>query len=447
MSKVHTLFLLFALPYGIMLLLLLPPLGGNDEGFHFQRIATIAYHQPLNKVVAVPKGIKTFIDSGSDFFREGLQPPFNYSKKEFETVGNIPLEKDKIAFLVPNYFTVHHPFCYIPQVIAFRIGVYFNARPLYLLYMCRAASLLASMLLLYFTFSILPSHRYCFAALAFLPSAVFYRSNINPDAFTNGLAFLFCALLYSEIAKTEKIHLNRLITLGLIGFVQAQCKNAYLPLLFLAFAIPKERFTHFTRKILCLFFMLVPAILASIAWIVLSKQSFFTGLSYPTLAGYANPDQQIAYVLQHPLLFVMTLLRTLFATDFFMVTALQLFGDAGPGTLIPLILSMLIAYLFLASMLSVTTSVHLRSIRLLCSVIAFAALLLILSLIYIHWNSVAAPVIIGAHGRYLTPLLPLLLPFLAIEKRKMSLSPDHYLIMLAFTVCNAEIWQVAKNYY
>lgn len=449
MKKPEHIFLCFALLYGIILVFLVPPLGGNDEGFQYQRIATIAYNQPFNKAVEVASGIGQFIDAGSHFFREDSKPPFGYTKSEWEKMNAIALTAEETTTLIPSYFTFHHPFSYIPQIIAFKLGILLALKPLYILYLCKIANLLANILLIFCAIKIMPSYKYFMAALALLPCAFFYHGAINADGFTNALAFLFCAFLFREITSKHLISQRSIVMICLLGFLLAQCKNAYLPLLFLALSIPKERFISTSHHSIALALSIIPAMLCSIAWIIVSKQRFFTGLSYHTWGGDANPDQQINFILHNPLEFLAILWHTVCCTSLIPLGFLEIFRDVGPGYLLPIAVAMALVYCLIAIVISETSAIcYNGNMRIWAALLGCASFGLIMMFLYVHWTGVGLSKIIGFHGRYLCPLLPLLIPFFNHSRAiEMSLRQESYLILLAVIGLNAEIVQILYNYY
>ena len=121
------LFLVFSTFFGLILCFELPPLGGGNEMYNFQRTASIAYGHPLVEEVEVPSGISEFITAGFTFFHEGLSQPFSYSRDEYRKVAAIPLRASEPVALSPNAIAVHHPFSYIPQALVLRLGAVFNA--------------------------------------------------------------------------------------------------------------------------------------------------------------------------------------------------------------------------------------------------------------------------------------------------------------------------------
>lgn len=450
-SKPELLFLFFALPFGVVFTFIIPPLGGSDEGFHYHRIASVAFFQLFNKPVAVPSGIIDFIQSGRDFFHFGLLPPFNYTFTEWKIVSGIQLNSASVQVLLPNYMTVHNPFAYMPQIIAFRAGVIFGLSPLSILYIIRLSGLATAIFITFFAIRLIPSHKYTLCALALLPVITMNRSVINADTIVDGLAFLFASLVLREIINQEAITIRNIVLIAVTGFIMSQCKSPYLLLLFFTLAIPGRKFTSCYSRILSLTVIMLPAITMSVAWIVVIKQTSFSGVSYDTWAGNANPDMQLLFILHHPINFLLIIFRTLFTTSLLPDSILGIIDDIGPAHYLPAPVTFAVIYCFTAVIVSDKEYNGIdygTKTRLLGACIFIFSFITILALIYIHWSGLYAPEIKGFQGRYFYPLIPMIFPFITIpEKPLMPLKPATYVTLLGLCgLCFTSV-KILTNYY
>jgi uncharacterized membrane protein len=448
-AKPECLFLLFAIPVGLILTFLVPPLGGGDEGFHYQRIASIAYGQILNKPVEVPASIIQFLKTGSDFFYAGLQPPFHYSMAEFYSMAGIGLNPGNLSSLQPNYTTIHHPFSYAPQVLLFIFGKMLGLAPLSLLYVMRLAGLAAGIGLTFLAIRKMPSHQYALCAIALLPTITFYRSYVNADALTDGLAFLFIATVLHEITLRTMLKARDIFAMAVMAFVLAQCKSAYLPLAFLVLAIPTERFTSVRMRAVSLALIILPGAIASLAWMILIKQTYFTGIQYHTWGGNANPEMQADFVLHHPVIYLLILIKTVCCSKLLPLSYMGIFADVGPGYFLQFPTTILLFYFLVGVIITDRPQIRYdRNLRLLSAGIFLAAIFISLTLLYIQWTGYGLMEIRGFQGRYLFPLFPLLLTYVNPPgKTVMSLKTGSYVALLAFFGLTASLWRITLNYY
>jgi|GEM_PF-1060366 len=450
LKKAEYIFLLLASIFGIILIAVIPPLGGADEVFHYQRIASIANGQILNKEVAVPGGIVDFIKFGYDYTTSLKNPPYNYNAELWQKFADIKLQTQEPKNLTPNYFTVHNPIAYIPQATVFAIGESFNFSPLSLMYMARIAGFIASVVITFYAVRIIPSQKYLLAALALLPNIALCRSLVITDTFTNALAFLLVALINREIFTQGVINKRNLLLIAITGFLLAQAKIPYLFLEFLMLAIPTARFSSLKHKIITITAIILPSIIATLAYVVLIKSTSFQGLEYHTWGGDADPDSQIAFILANPLQFTGILFNTIFNTNF-AASFFEIFRSVGPGN--PLSVGqMLPIFYLLCGVVACDKSGgnlrHNRFTKIIVISIIVAFIVTSLTLLYVHWTGVASTVIIGFMGRYLNPILPLLLIFVRPLSRK---TPENSVIFATYITAILSfvfsVTTVYANYY
>jgi len=303
----------------------------------------------------------------------------------------------------------------LPQLAVYWLGAALGLPPLWLFLLGRCAGLFAGIGLTFIAIRRMPFHGAVLAALALLPTITFSRSTLDADQLTNGLAFFFVATVLREIVDPQPIRRRILAELAVTAFVLAQCKSAYLVLPFLALAIPASRFAGVAQKIAAGALIILPGLLAAFAWMIVLKLTFFSGLRYRTWAGEVYPDLQSAGVLRDPIAYGGVLLRTLFASPLVPESFIGLIGLFGPPVHMPVayyvVLPLAFAGIVLADERRRSVLLPLAT-RLLAIAIVLAGLGMVLTLLYLQWTALGSPVIRGFQGRYLYPLLPVLLLFL-----------------------------------
>jgi uncharacterized membrane protein len=243
---------------------------------------------------------------------------------------------------------------------------------------------------------------------------------------------------------------RRLIGIALLAFVIAQCKSAYLVLPLIVLAIPAARFQ--TRASYCgwMAVLIVPGILGSFGWMLLVKQGMFAaGVNYTTWSGQVDPDAQLRLILQHPVDYLSLLLHKLFLTQFFFRTVVEIVGLFGPPVLLgPAIVLPLIA-LFIVAVLADPTKqvVYPKSLRWLAPLIVVAFLVLTLTLLYVQWTGLGKDTIDGFQGRYLFPLLPLLLVLVRATPGRLSQAAGCALLVPSIVGLVAMLWKTIWAYY
>ncbi|HYI42075.1 MAG TPA: DUF2142 domain-containing protein [Sphingomicrobium sp.] len=444
-------FLFFSLIAGLVLVGLITPLVGGNETYNFQRASSIANGELLVRPVALPGGTAELLEAIGRRFPLGTPPPYVLSESEYQTLAAIPLRADEPRVVTPSPITVLHPISYLPHAPTMAAGQALGLSPLAIFYIGRLAGLLAGIALTVFAIRIVPVHKHALAAIALLPPMLFSRSTLDADQLTNGLAFLFLAMVIREIVERGPLPATRIAAIAITGFFLAQAKSAYLLLPLLTLAIPAERFGTPARKAwFCALFVL-PGVAGSVGWMLLVKHTFFNDIQYGTWSGIVQPDRQLAAILANPFLYAVTLLRTLFATMLIPTAVIELFGVFGPPVKMPALMIAAVAGLFAATILSQHRAAEPRlsalGTKALAAGISAVTLVIILTLLYLQWTRFGAPVIQGFNGRYIYPLAPLLLLLVAVPGRRIfGVSASAWLIAMG-VVSVAGTWLVTSWTY
>ena len=441
MPKAQNLFLVFAIIFGLIFTVLIPPMGGGNERFNMHRATSIAYGGLIIKEVRVPAGIAEFIEKSSDYFPEGSKPPFGYSTDNYKKLAEIPLQADNLKTLEPNPIAVLNPLAYLPQSLTIRVAAMLGASPLVIFYLAKLAGLAVGIFLTYKAIKIIPSHKYALCALALLPTLCFNRSTLDADQITNPIAFLFIALVLRELTS-EKTTLKNFLYMAATGFIIAQCKTAYMFLPLLALAIPARNISRL-KSFLVIF---LPGFLASIAWMAVLKLTYFSGIKYSTWAGSVNPDMQIAYILHDPINYLIILLRTVFLTPFIPEVINGLVGVFGPPvTLNPLLNGILFMMFLGVIVLDSNPKKYSSRLKIIAGAIFVVVVAAILTLLYIQWTGYQEPIIKGFQGRYLYPILPLL--FLFTKPISAKIKPAYLVAAIAVIGLPAATWLTIATYF
>src|SRR5437763_17032612 len=88
-------FLLVALPVGLVLLALIPPLAGGNETHNFRRVAGIVSGEILVAPVSVPAGVNDVLGDTNRRFPEGRSPPYRYRAADWEKVAAVELQRER----------------------------------------------------------------------------------------------------------------------------------------------------------------------------------------------------------------------------------------------------------------------------------------------------------------------------------------------------------------
>ncbi|MGV6827436.1 MAG: DUF2142 domain-containing protein [bacterium] len=448
-------FLIIAAIFGFALLVVAPPFSGADEPMHYERTYEIATGQFLGTSVA-PEGISRFIGEAFTAIRNRIQHDRPFTLEQLSALNNIPLNEE-IYTPLPHperkVMAIHNPVSYLPSVIAFRAGLWLEMSPLKLLYLSRLASLVVALMLIWLALRQLPAYSYSMAAIALLPTAVFIFATLTTDGFTIGLSYLFIALVIrNSLVTGSTMDNSQAAALIAVAFLLAQCKSAYLLLPLLVVLIPKTRFTGSLQRVSVVLLAIVPGFIASLSWILLAKSHYFDGISYQSWGGQVNPDMQIQYILSEPHSYVMVIIRTLFSPGWIIDILTGLTGALGwlQVSLSPVIFVLLFAGLVAVLICDPTRSlgIYRATGKTAYFLIFILTVVISLTFLYIQWTQLYGDLIQGFQGRYLLPVLPLLLAILPASTS--SCAPSRCAVIITATATiglTASVITIIAYYY
>ncbi len=433
LSHPHRLYLLLAGVFGLLFLLITPPFAASDETAHFERSYEIAQGRWLG-LDALPAPLLAFkhaafdqVKQGRPFTREDYAQLMQYRLAEHDTLQQV----DPYT----RMFKVHNPLAYIHTALAMQVALAFDAPLLLVFYACRLAAWIVGITLITLALRLMPYHRYALCAVALLPTMVFYLGMLNPESLNVALAFLFFALIMRHRAQAIPLRPPQWLTLALIAFGLAQCKTAYMLLPFMAFLLPAACFHSRKQQGLILTFIIVPGLISAILWAMLARHFILANIgAYATEGGsYVMPDEQMAFILQQPLAYAQILFTSLFASALIPDALRSFIGVLGWGNLaLPIwcyaVTAAGLGMLILAAPDRPASSLPFP-LRLLATALVVITLIIALTLLYMQWTGVQAPLIQGFQGRYCYALLPWLLCWLP-PHRAAPLAPRHCAILI-----------------
>jgi uncharacterized membrane protein len=386
-ARPEAIFLVLSMLAGVALCVAIPPLAGGNETFNFGRAVGVAYGNLLVGDVSVPGGLVRLIDMAKAHFTETDTLPLGVTRAYFAGMARLPLDASVPAVLQADPIAVLNPIAYAPQAICIRVCCLLGIRPLASFYLARAAGLCCAILL----------------------------------TFLAAVSFLFIASVWRAALRTAPASAGEFLQLAALGFVAGQCKSAYFLLPLMALAVPRARFRGLAPYAGWMAAVILPGMIANFAYMLALKHGFFAHAAYRSWAGDADPAAQIAQMLHAPARYAWVLLRTVVATPLIPLSITQMLGTFGPPVSLPPPITALLAGLI--GLVAITDPTARAPYgwraRVLAAAIALASACIALTLLYIQWNGVGAPIIQGFQGRYLYPVL--LLPVMSLHATRSAI--------------------------
>jgi len=422
-----------AVIFGILMVTIVPPFQAADEYLHFYRAFQIAegrfiaerqrgncygYSKYFETEACLggqlPKSILTTVRnvSSQDLRFDRAQ---KQSLREILALIDRPLDANDRIFINFKTTALHSPISYFPQALGIAVGKIFNLSPLLLMYLGRLVNLSVWVGLVYLAIRWVPIDRWLFVLLALTPMSLFQAASLSVDVLTNGVAFAFVALvLRFAVTETEPGKLPILL-LGGFAVVLAIGKLAYLPLVFLLFAIPKRQFKNGKSYWIQLGSIELISLFAVLLWSRVVSQI------YISLHRDLSPTDQIQFVLSHPMQFAAIVWRTfVLYTDDYLTQFIGVLGWLDtllPGWLVVSYWGVLTVAAFVPVPATSEFKLWQRGIF---ATGALSSMVLLCGLAYL-WNVVGADTIGGIQGRYWIPIAPVV--GLLVYNRRVRASP------------------------
>lgn len=406
---IEKIFLIIAIPVGLLFMLFLPLGQIPDEKAHFARSYAISEGYLISKVskdnwgyAPIPvKVVESVVDQKTDKLKQNYD---NISRNYSDDVADIYFTNTSLySFIV-----------YSPQVVGIIIGKLLHLPIVIIAYLARLFNFLTYILLLYYSIKILPFLKEYALFIAMLPISIQEGVSLAPDALAISLSCFFISyILKIKFSDQDIIRIKDLIILSVSSIICCLCKIVYFPLIIFIFILPVNKFKSKKDKYIKLSILLIVCLLINGLWTV-----YATRYLAETNPGVNSPEQ-IKYVLTNPFKYIIILLKTIKSKMF--EYAFELCGrrlsllNVNVGRLYPSLTFLILVYLTIKNRIkeiNITKNIKYLSLLIITLVTG-----LIFTSLYIQWNPLKSKIIEGAQGRYFIPIL-ILVPLLFMKNNE-----------------------------
>lgn len=231
----HTIFLILAIAFGIIVNTIFPPLAVPDEKVHFREAyeaASSLYDKlPFNRVPTSDYNGRLLVratDYDSIMYLHDMASVAGWYEGIWDKADYryVPVDFDSTV-------TTRTVYVYVPASIGINIarGLRLNGR--WLLYMGRFVSFALCVFIIYMSIRILPGKKELMTMLALLPQCIYLFMSYSYDGINLALCFLVVSLVYSICENKKGKKYVKLIILCLTLLLMIPIKMAYFPYLLL----------------------------------------------------------------------------------------------------------------------------------------------------------------------------------------------------------------------
>jgi uncharacterized membrane protein len=446
-------FVAIAIIIGNALIVIVPPFQAADEAQHFFRAWQITEGQFICRDKTslgeaggyLPFSVYAF---WMRFEPMAINPDVKTSARAILDTFHMPLDPQNRS-LIEFGNTAHYcPTNYLPQCIGIAIGRALGLPLPMILYLGREFNLLVFTLLGCLSLRWAPAIARPMFLLVAIPTMLCLAASVSGDTLTDGLAFVFTALICRLYAAgPNSIHRRQFLLLLLITIPLSVGKIVYVPLLALLLLIPAANFGGMGRKAAMIFLLAVMNLTALVTW-TSATSNLDTRI---TTQNYVSPSLQLQELEKTPGRIPRLFYNTAVTGGWFVVTTyVAVIGwmdlNFPPGDVIIYLLLILLACWAAARNFPLPAPLPAAAVILPAVIVSFIGIGL---LNYLYWTAVGAPHIVGLQGRYFFPLTPAVfilfcglarrLPRLPVADRKIDAALV-FLVMLFLVYLLESVW-------
>ena len=422
-SSIQKKFIYLAMIFGVLFVMLIPPFQGPDEDSHFKKAYVLATGNIFPDVhegktgYYLPEDMIDFISEQLELNGK-LDEKVSYAEVIIAEQGNASCGEQKFEhFSTVSSNPLAHAVPALGIVIGKIVGKIAGMEPSYvfLLYFARMSSLVAFVVLAALAIKITPILKRTFCMLGLMPMTLFLAGAVSYDMLLNGTALLFAAMCFNLLYGQEQI-MNRkyAVGFGIILFLFCVLKIVYLPIFAFLLTILFRYIRRGNRKQIIISIAFIAWVSIGLLLITSYLPEIFTSKIEISGGGVSLSQQQLQYVISHPLEYLKTFFNTLsISRNFYVSSTVGMFG------LLDTRIFSVFTYLYLFILIAVGISeISLDRVavkwydRLVILLATGASFFGIFLAMYINWTplvyGVGADVIEGVQGRYFLPLFPAL---------------------------------------
>ncbi len=405
--EIENRFLIIALLFGFISILLIPPFQSPDELSHFQRAYSVSQGQLYYSIKNGEKGLYiedelTQYISKFDRISGSINEKHSYSDLYFDQeMQKIPTAKSH------KYFsTVQTSFiAYITSAIGILVSKVFrhvvfhtSTTYSYSLYFARMFDLFLYIGLMYFAIKKTPILKKTLFTVALLPMSIMLSSSCSYDGLIIGSSGLLFAHIMSLIYNPKELFNYKYMLLFILtGFMLFFIKYIYILLLLLLFFVPDNKFKCKKDKYIKI---------CSIFGIIMLMYLMFNIPNYiNSVAGGSN--EQIKFIISNPFKYTKILFNSMYMK--FGIQLSWILGGFGnldthfPGFIyFAMFIYVVILFLFDSSSKNGKCN---YIFKISVFLIVFLIICGIYTALYIVWSPIGNDIIEGVQGRYFIPIL------------------------------------------
>jgi len=407
--------------FGLLFLVVMTPFSQPDEAYHYNS----AYR--LSNYMLFQWGEEGELGDSADFPYDQYDVHSNTARGYLNGICHFfskPQESETGYIPQPRGLTYFVDFIIPALGIALARLLSLNFIQLFLL--GRLMNLLFYTVCVYYAVRRLPRFQLLLGLIALFPMALHQAASYSYDAFINGLAFLLIASILKAIWEEGPLPKKDFWIICVCGTLLAPAKIIYLPIIFLIWLIPKERFKSRGNKAMQCCCITAACILFMLIFSLPSIRSLSEEHTTTNWEGEVN--YSLSFVFEHPIETVRIFLNTIREKGKWYFTTMV--GSCLSGLSLPMPSEIAWGFAVVAFCAGFfEKKERFWDVRFASIALAVVVLLLAMTSMFLCWTSTTRSSIEGVQGRYLLPAAPLLFLSLSVRIPKLKEEFGKYLLI------------------
>ena len=420
--------------FGLMYMVVLPPYSTPDEAKHIN--TAYYYSNVLMGKEAIDQEGHTLYRKEDTYYTHGECKP---TAKSYSRLLNrfFSIEKQGETVCMNLEPLSVPPTAYLPQIIGVTIARTMHLGNIQMLMFGRIMSLIFFAICVYFTIKISPLGKEIFMVASLLPTTMQLATSFSYDVITISLVFVYTGYLFYLLFTVKKIEKKHWIFLAVLFAWMSPVKVVYVLLGFTLLIIPKDKFDITYQK------YLFPATIVLVGVLGIAATRLTSVMNVAVEGAFQAETYSLDYLLRHPKkIFTLGFFTVMYKSDYYLDTMI---GHHLGWLEIDIPHFIIYAYFSLIIIASIRTKEESNVLnarqRLWVFIVVAASTFFIGLALCLDWTPVTSVCVEGIQGRYLTPMLPMLMILFKNNQIEMKESMTKYLeiavyLLQALTILN-----------
>ncbi len=425
MKRIEKLFIMIAIPIGILYMIFMLPTYAPDESAHIWKAYEISRGIFFtNEYTTIPKDLL-----------ENQQEKLNTYNALKESLDKKTNYDDTIDVVSPAQ--AYPFFLYIPSAIGIAIGRALNINILYGIYIGKLFNFIIYVTLGYYIIKKLPFGKIVAFVYLLLPMIICQAISLSADSIMNSLILFYIAYILQLVYKEKPSKIDKVMCI-ILPILITISKIAYLPIIGLNFLLIKKEGISKKEKTIILGIGTTICIIAAIVYYMYTM-SFNASIAVKEYieATNVNSTEQIKLIITKPIIYAKAMIKTIciygqYYLDTFIGSQLGWLDIMVNRTIVN---SFIVILLFTPFLEKHKEELNKKQ-KIWILLLALLTIIIIITGLYITWSPVGGDLALGVQGRYFIPVIILFLLCLCMKDNYIRIKNIDKWIAIAIGVLN-----------